>query len=1113
MAIVATACFVATPLAGAAELIDSSTINSIGSHNWGTRDAWRTLNGSVASNTATGGTLATDNSLFLDPGGSMDPDDATAWLLDGTAGNTGTVGQNSCWSGWNHSNDPSTLYIIYDLGADTKLDSINVWNIQVTDASRTNRSVNQADIFFRPASAGTPPTYVNHPEGSGGTRIPWSDSGWTILGTQGTQTFPISTVSDTMAAPTNVPFGSVSARWVAIVVETAHGDGSTAGLGEVQFFLDDTAAVDDPVLGIDPSNSSDFAVGNVFGDTSHTVTFINNSDGGSGTINIDSVTITDDGGGGGAAVFGTPILTYSNPGTAPLLANGETVTIEVPVLGSTATPGAVNGEISIDTTSAGGNVGADHNDLTLAISATVYGDEEKLNPNPFMETGLTDWDVVGGGATNAVPVSPGLSGGSIGMARVPGQGDPINTGVGGTHPNAFMQSTGVPNGASDWQLSAFFTPVDGSDANYDKYVDPNDDPGIDGADGSFTDRSFQWVLLSADTGRPFPTFGNGQAAGTIINIAYMPDGITTGGTPDFYVFDSATSTWQATGIGAIEGSIDNDTDGDKTNGVGDGLLDTSVDALDVINSYRLLVTGTGFGTPGASYTIHVSKFSGPDSFPTAGVSSGPLSFFQGASGMTNTPAGYAFITSDESDDPVNGSNPGDGSFPGFTTPFWVDDVCFFNGTGPDPALAVLSTPGVISLDGATSGTTTMSIRNDGTTTNLEIDPIALVGGTGFSVTDPVGAFTVIPGAVQEIEITWDSTAASGDYESTVMTVADSTNGFSEDFTVNAGVATPFSDVLANGSFEIAGTDTIGNTDNFADWDEQTGEFGATPEGVFGVPGLITGVGTTAAYMGPSAGAQMVGTLDTPLNNFDVEMDFAVKGSGRAFNVFFKSTLPTNTDINLRYVGGIWYVFENVESSGGWVQVLNYALTPSVDDNGDNDLEDPGDTKVTYKLKFTGSGWGTSTPSYTIEIQDSTGTPLATTPKLEVWRNSAPTAGDARLETLTFSSEFESNPGFWADNVVVSGQTLNTDPAAPESFRITAFSIDRSTGMGSVTFSPTTAGVTYELRASNDANISDLFSANLIMSDLGVDGETTFNFTDAAATTTPTRTYRVEDTSP
>ncbi|MGB1128441.1 MAG: hypothetical protein ACPG4K_00225, partial [Haloferula sp.] len=618
----------------AAELLDAGPmVASVGNH-YAARDEWRTLIGLVDN-----GTHVTKNTITC----IGDVNNPADYRLDSTAGGNTTFGQYTNWSG------VTTNWIRIDLGADYDLDSMAFFNFAVSSGGNSNRGINQGDIYYRTEAEGPGSNTDN--DGAA-----FDNTGWTILGSAGTQTFTQTTGGDTAIQPDVIDFGGATARYVAIDVNTTHG-GTSCGIAELMFFK--VGLESDPVLALDGGTTDpDFNFGTVFEGAApaptRSVTFVNNSPSTTETITIDSVTLTDDAGG----VFDTPVVTYSGTN---VLANGDTVTIDVPLTYDEA--GNHAGNLEILTTSSGGIVAPDFNDKNLALTATVYQSGETLNPNPFLEAGLADWDLPGGGDAT-VPVSPGLAAGSNGMARVPGIGDPI-TGASGdlTHPSSFMQSNQLPNGASNWQLTAFFTPINA--VNFASYADADGALGLSGADGAFTDRTFQLLVRATDTGRPYPEFGNTQVPNTMINIAYMPAGIQTSATPDFYVFNGSTGLWEATGIGAIVGSTDNDTDGDPLTGTGDGLLDTSVDPLDVINSYRIIVTGTGFGESGASYDITVYKTSGTDSF-VSGTASG-LTAFQGTSGETGTPAGYAFITSDVSNGPT-GSNKGDGVDGGFTTP-------------------------------------------------------------------------------------------------------------------------------------------------------------------------------------------------------------------------------------------------------------------------------------------------------------------------------------------------------------------------------------------------------------------------------------------------------------
>lgn len=776
-----------------------------------------------------------------------------------------------------------------------------------------------------------------------------------------------------------------------IYFRLAFGLGSASGSADKRLFVDDivvngtSVIIPDPVLELDLVNTDEinYNFGNVFGNASRKVTYVCQSAGGLGTVNIDSIAITNNAGG----LFTLGTVTWSNTGAQPLLSNGESVTIEV--IANNSQIGAFAGQLTIDTTSAGGSSGADVNDLVLSLNSTTIADQALLNANPLMTGGLSGW------LGNSAFVTPGIAPGSPGMARVRGAGDPGGTVQGSLH------QTAVPNGFSNFQAISYFTPV--SAGKFASYVDPGGGLGITGPDGNFTDRTFQWVLLGSDTNPPNPAFGDTQAANTLINLAYLPDGISTGGTPDFYVFNGTTDTWQPTGIGAIAGSVDNDSDGNAANGVGDGRLDTTVDPLDVINVYRLVVTGSGLGTPSATYNVSVTKVSGPDSFTTG--SSTPLNTFHGLDGTANTATGHAFITSDTAAD--SNSNAG------FRTPFWVDDAAIYNGTAPDLNLAVLSTPATILVNPpATTGTTSFQIRNDGTATNLDVTSIT-TGTSGFTV-NSASSFSLAPGAAAQIVVQWNSAASAftPNYETGTLTINGS-NFTSVGFNLEAAVLVDFPTALNNGSFETPGTDNVTDTDTFADWDEIT-----NPASITDVPGLIAPSVTAAAFApATSGGATLAQNLTSPgLVNFTLNFDFSVSKVARDLNFYLEgSGSSTRANIGYNSTANTFIAFSSVQLA--FINVLPFNLAAN----------------TAYKLRVTGTNWGLANPSYTIDLFDSAGSPLGTSGPLSLFQYTQ-TLGT--LEQVAFSTLFGGGGGVTVDEVSLSGQNINTSPPVPVELLLT-----------------------------------------------------------------------------
>ena len=75
-----------------------------------------------------------------------------------------------------------------------------------------------------------------------------------------------------------------------------------------------------------------------------------------------------------------------------------------------------------------------------------------------------------------------------------------------------------------------------------------------------------------------------------------------------------------------------------------------------------------------------------------------------------------------------------------------------------------------------------------------------------------------------------------------------------------------------------------------------------------------------------------------------------------------------------------------------------------------------DTTNVYRLRFTGLGWGTETPTFNVEIFDSVDMPLFSATGLSFYQNGAPIVGGARQ--VEFTTDFGGN-GFWIDEACVS----------------------------------------------------------------------------------------------
>ena len=156
--------------------------------------------------------------------------------------------------------------------------------------------------------------------------------------------------------PDVIPFGGVTARYVAIDVNSTFAAASQVGIGELVFFREIPAITDDPVLLVDEdSTDPNFVFGNVFGNRTRSMTYVNYSLSGTTTINVDDISFLDDG--GGAFTSLNVIYDGGNSGTPPLLESGDKVTIEVST--DNSLPGPLTGSLSIDTTSGGPGLNVD----------------------------------------------------------------------------------------------------------------------------------------------------------------------------------------------------------------------------------------------------------------------------------------------------------------------------------------------------------------------------------------------------------------------------------------------------------------------------------------------------------------------------------------------------------------------------------------------------------------------------------------------------------------------------------------------------------------------------------------------------------------------------------
>ena len=155
------------------------------------------------------------------------PDEPASWTHQG---GSGTFGETLNWLAFARTTDPlpgvENHWIAFDLGETVPLGSMNVFNFGVSTGGNNARGVNQGDIYYRTDSFGN---------NSDNNDAAFDKTGWKILGTAGDQTFEIGPNDGSFQGATNVRL-PISARYIAIDVNSSHGDSNFVGLGEVQFF-------------------------------------------------------------------------------------------------------------------------------------------------------------------------------------------------------------------------------------------------------------------------------------------------------------------------------------------------------------------------------------------------------------------------------------------------------------------------------------------------------------------------------------------------------------------------------------------------------------------------------------------------------------------------------------------------------------------------------------------------------------------------------------------------------------------------------------------------------------------------------------------------------------
>ena len=196
---------------------------------------WLALSGLGYSDLISGVTASASHNPFA-PGRGADrmvdgsglnspanPDDPTAW--------THTGGENEFGDNRNYLADARAgqtvvddKWVAFDLGSVQELSAMNVFNFGVSAGVRNQRGTQNADVYYRSDSLGG---------NANNNNVAFDATGWTAFGSQ---VFTIGPTDGLAQGADTLDMSGITARYIAIDINTNHGDSGFVGLGEVQFF-------------------------------------------------------------------------------------------------------------------------------------------------------------------------------------------------------------------------------------------------------------------------------------------------------------------------------------------------------------------------------------------------------------------------------------------------------------------------------------------------------------------------------------------------------------------------------------------------------------------------------------------------------------------------------------------------------------------------------------------------------------------------------------------------------------------------------------------------------------------------------------------------------------
>lgn len=181
-------------------------------------------------------------------GGNLDPNVASNYTLDPTAAGVSSFGQDTAWTA---RGTAAAQWVILDLGSDTKLSSMNLFQFATFNGNNSNRGTNGFDVYLATdvdvltAGSGTSQIIGMNvgTTASPNNATDFDSTGFTLFGTG----FTLAETSGTgIQSPLNVDLSNATARYIAIDILSNHGSGEDVGLSEIQVF----ALVPEPSQGL-----------------------------------------------------------------------------------------------------------------------------------------------------------------------------------------------------------------------------------------------------------------------------------------------------------------------------------------------------------------------------------------------------------------------------------------------------------------------------------------------------------------------------------------------------------------------------------------------------------------------------------------------------------------------------------------------------------------------------------------------------------------------------------------------------------------------------------------------------------------------------------------------